>query len=282
MANISFALNDIDMGTYNVYVGYEGNPLMEDELTPDINLYTESMNGKDGIYFFGQNFKERVIKIPCYVEGVTETQKIQIQKLLTVINNPQKLVFDLTLYKYIWVVTRSATSFKFKLLDGLYYGVFTLELLGINSFYESYYSALDYETNPSYETSEYSIYENFDIEPEDVPTCSYASVTSGFSFELYNHGNYPAKVKITAVGSCTNMSIINATTSQAITITTLASGSTLVIDSSKGQVTVNAVLASSIASGTFIELASGMNDLQITCTAMNLSTLTFNYKHTYI
>lgn len=278
-------VQDVYLGDYGVYLGQQSAMFWKDVLTPPVEHYTDKVYGQNGAYHFGSVFPERNLRYPCYVKNVDENTLRDIQQILT-LTTPHKMILDEHVYRYIWVTCTEQIDFDLIRANG-YSGLFVVTFTAYDPFWYSYYSSLD-----TYNTYDYrSIYSNLGVLPLSVPSCTLTSITSNTTFTLLNHGNTNSKLIIGMVGSGTNIVVINTSMSKSFTISSMSSENILV-DATRGSITngviTNGVIGSETAmktskfTGVFLELQPGLNYFSLTGTGLNLSSVQFLYRHTYV
>jgi predicted phage tail component-like protein len=275
--NYGFWLDDIYLPDKKVYIGSTNGGLQKEEFLPPLEYYTDTVTGMHGRFNFGQVYKERKITIPCYVDHITRNEKYELQRIFT-FSQPKKLIFDDEPFKYIHVLPDGQIDWERVWYKSDASGLLELQFVADDPRYYSYYTTLD-------EYDEYndihSIYSNTDLLPSDIPNCVLNNITNTTEFSLFNHGNCEAQLITTIDGSGSNISITNTTTGQNFIISSLNSQE-IVIDGIRGKVTIADTLATNYFDGDFIELNSGMNNLKIDGTDLNLNKVSFLYRHTYI
>jgi phage-related protein len=275
-----FYLNSVDMyETYGVGIGkVDGNGFWVEDFIPPNEDISQSVVGKDGAYFYKKVLKPREREIPCYIDGLTETQKNTLQQALY-IKTPQKLSFNDVdpIYKYINIVSNGLSEWNvIQYSDGLYRGYFNYKVIAYDPVWYSttpLVGALKYNTGLTYNSGlKYNDYNNPNYQN---------NITTTRNFTLANNGSYNAKMKVILIGNGTNISITNNTTGKSFTISSMNSEQ-VVIDGLKGQINDGgSILKTSIFSGYFIEVVPGNNSMSITGTGLNLSAK-FDYLYTYI
>jgi hypothetical protein len=84
----------------------------EENLLPTIQDKTVQVPGGDGTYIFGSYFTQIPFSFPIAFDGMSETQRQKLRKVLAV-KTPKKLILDETPYKYYLVKPTGTPSFKY-------------------------------------------------------------------------------------------------------------------------------------------------------------------------
>lgn len=287
----SFKLDNDYLADYNIYIGSNNSDLLNETFTPGIeNTIEDSVIGLDGGYFYQQRFTPRIFSIPCFFIDIDETKRREIQKIFTFRKN-KKLILDRKPYAYINVLVNKQIDWRYvwhgnKSIGNLYSGFFEVEFIAVDPLWYGIANSIEM---PGYieDIATYPdtlFYDSGMLYLEDLSPSYLSNIkTSPTNFQLYNGGNYKSKCNILIVGSGTNISIKNITSGKSCTISSLSSENIL-INGQKGQISdINGlVLKTSKFSGYFINIESGMNDMQITGTNLNLVSIQFIYRYTYL
>lgn len=252
---VGFTFCGIHSSKYNVYAVSEGGAYSM-PLFADFNDTTESIDGFDGVYYFGTSYSSKVRQVKCAIDHIDENTLRNIQSWL----NPKrigKLTFDEAPYKYYIAKVSSKPDFNYypqsDNYDGhLYAGTFSISFMAFDPFAYSYVNSVNSYTY--YEESQALwYYDSGILYEEETPPILIESVSGTTNILLYNGGNQRTKPIITVTGSADELTILNQTTNQQFTLTDLSSV-TIIVDCVKGQVRVSDVLASSYHEGGFIEI----------------------------
>lgn len=284
----SFKLGNDYLADFNVGIGSDESGLLEEIFTPSIeNIIDDSIMGIDGGYYFNQRFLPRVFSIKCFFTDVDENLRRDIQRIFT-FKTPKKLILDRRPYKHINVLVNKQIDWRYvwqgDLSTGnLYSGFFTVEFIAIDPLW---YSVFDSIGLPGYLEDINShpdtlFYDSGMLYTEDMLSSALSNITSTKTFQLYNGGNYKSKCKITLLGSGTNIKISNLTTGKNLTLSSMTN-ETVIIDGCKGRIYDGTILKTSKFSGSFVTVESGYNDMQITGSGLNLSSVEFSYRYTYL
>lgn len=107
---IGFTFDNIHSSELNL-VRVSNGSRYESNLLPSFQDATVLPDGKDGFYYFGSTFKERVIKISTAFDSLTEKNyRKMIEKFSD--KKMHKLIFDETPYKFYYVKLKSSPSIK--------------------------------------------------------------------------------------------------------------------------------------------------------------------------
>lgn len=291
----SITLNNIHFGnTFNVWKGSDSTGLFSEQFMPENEVQSESVLGQNGAYFFNQIYKPRVFNIPLFGEHLTKDMIKKLQQTLS-FNTPKKLIYDTSPHKFIWVNINGEIDWRYvwtqdKYYNDLYNVLFELPLIALDPFYYSYYTSLD---NYDYYNDIHSVFaqEAMDFGNKGIPSNIITNITSGTNFDIYNHGNMEAQLIIGLKGSGKNINIINNNTSKQCIISNMVNEGIL-INGQKGQITDGEIvngqiinvhsLKTGLFDGDFIELQSGYNNFSITGTDLDLQSVSFLFRHTYI
>lgn len=268
--------NEVWLGDKKLFIGKNGNSLWQGELISDSEDYIENVTGMHGQYYFDKVYKERKISIQCFINEITENEKLELQRILN-FRQPRKLIFDRLPYRYIWVLPDGRNNLEEIYYGDYYSGFVEINFIAYDPRYYSYYTSLD---NEDYYDLR-SIYSNTDLLPSDVPSPIIENITTVQTFKIYNHGNIESQPIITLNGFGTNITLTNTSNNQSFTISSM-NNQEIIVDCQKGMITSGGILATSLFDGDFIELESGMNNFSITGNSLNLTSMSFNYRHTYI
>lgn len=252
---IGFTFAGIHSSKYGLYAVTDGTSYSM-PLFADFMDKTESVDGFDGVYYFGTDYSSKPRRVNCVVDYIDENTLRSIQNWL----NPKrigKLTFDEAPYKYYIAKVTQKPDFTFYPQsdsdDGhLYVGTFIIEFTAFDPFAYSYVNSVDSYTY--YEESQGLWYHDSGIlYEEETPSSTIENITGTTNILLYNGGNQRAKPIITIIGSADDITVLNQTTKQQFTLTGL-SNVTIIVDCQKGHVKVSDVLASSYHEGGFIEI----------------------------
>ncbi len=291
-------IKDVNLADYGVYIGREVGGLWQETLISNTKHYTQEIQGLDGQIFNGMNFTERRIQISAYVENANENKIRDIQEILT-ITKPLKLQLHRKPYRYIYVVSDGQVDFNYiwhhhKLAYGyeeVYTGLFTLQYVAYNPYYESFFTSLDV-ANFEYDSDNPQFYYDsgiLDYETDVFP--STISINSNSKvFQLYNGGNASAKsvikIKNNGISSIDNLVFTNTSSSETFTVTTINAGEIILIDGIKGRITdfPETKLMTSRFKGDFMKIQPKINTLNFstTDTAVIDLEINFEYRYTYL
>lgn len=291
-------IKDVNLADYGVYIGREGGGLWQETLISNTKHYTQEIQGLDGQIFNGMNFTERRIQISAYVENANENKIRDIQEILT-ITKPLKLQLHRKPYRYIYVVSDGQVDFNYiwhhhKLAYGyeeVYTGLFTLQYVAYNPYYESFFTSLDvanfeYDSdNPQFYYDSGILYGESDTFPSSIDITSNSA-----TFQLYNGGNTSAKtvikIKNNSVSKLDDLKFTNTSSGEIFTVTTLNANETILIDGNKGRITdfPETKLMTSKFKGEFMKIQPKINTLTFstTDTATVDLDVSFEFRYTYL
>ena len=101
---IGFTFNNVHSSSLNIIRTSDGSRFVEN-LLPVFSDKTQAIPGGDGTYFFGANYTQRVFDIPIAFDSLTETNLIQLKRLLG-----DKQLHDLIFDEYPYKVYRAKVS----------------------------------------------------------------------------------------------------------------------------------------------------------------------------
>lgn len=288
----SFSLDGVDLEDFGLYIGTQGNSgLLKETFIPNSTDVTETVAGMNGAYHYGKTITPRKIEIPCYIDQLDETNKLKLQKILYAKKN-KKLIFDDKPHKYIYVISDGEVNFDHIQYRDYQSGFIVLNYIAYDPMMYSYYTALDYELHQDYIYDYHSIFNNLGVLPSEVPSCSLTNITDNINFSLYNHGNSDeCKLSIGLVGSGTDIVITNTTNGKSFTLSSM-SNENILVNHNKGQITNGIInngliedgntLKTNLFSGNFITLNCEVNNFTLSATSLNLTSVKFYYRHTYL
>lgn len=143
---IGFSFNGVHSFELGVIRVSEGSRY-EENLLPSFKDQTLEAPGRDGLYYFKQNFSQKEIKLSFAFDRVTEQQLRKIKQWFNV-DSPKELVFDETPYKYYLMKPKAPPTIKYLCFEEkkdtrIYKGEGTVQLV---SYYPYGFSfVLDYE-----------------------------------------------------------------------------------------------------------------------------------------
>jgi hypothetical protein len=282
------AIDGYDLSQLNLYIGSTGSGMTKGIGVLNNSLITKRALQRDGSYFFSANKNPRVMNINMYFHEATQ-QNIQDMMGRLNFKTLKKIVFDGQADRYIYAVPEGQGIFNFTEweADGTdyYSGSFVYKLFCPDPYFRS---LIDEGVGWNYEEDRGSLYP-FPLQYddglyylEDMSTTTYSNITTTTNFELINNGNADAYTLIQLTGDCTNLTLTNNTTNKSFDISTMSSEDVL-INSDTGIISdlSLAVLKTSIFSGNFINLQSGLNELTIEGDSLDISTMTWTYKNTF-
>lgn len=252
---IGFTFCGVHSSKFNIYAISNGGSYTM-PLFANFSDKIESIDGYDGAYYFGTNYSNKTRPIQCVVDRVDESMLRSIQNWL----NPKrigKLTFDESPYKYYTAKISNTPNFNFYPQDDgdenhVYSGTFEIDFTAFDPFAYSYVNSVD-----DYEYFEDSsglwYYDSGILYHGETPPVIVNNITKTTNILLYNGGNQSTKPIITVKGSADEIIIKNNTTDQYFKLNDLIDVE-IVVDSKKGQVRVQDILASSFHEGSFMEL----------------------------
>lgn len=252
---VGFTFCGIHSSKFNIYAISDGSSYTM-PLFAEFNDKFQSVDGYDGAYYFGTDYTSKARPVQCVVDRADENTLRNIQNWL----NPKrvgKLTFDESPYKYYIAKISSSPNLNFyPQSDGngnhVYSGTFTLDFMAFNPFAYSYVNSID--DYAYYEESKgLWYYDSGILYHEETPPVIINNITKTTNVLLYNGGNKSTKPIITVKGSADEIIIKNNTTNQYCKLSNLIDVE-MIIDSKKGQVRVQDILASSFHEGGFIEI----------------------------
>lgn len=249
MSNLTgFTFRNIHSSTFNITALSEGKtykkPLFAN-FEDDIN----TVNGMNGIYYNGTNYKVKTRLVHCYIDKIDENDWRDIQEWLSP-TNIGKLTFDEAPYKYYFAKVTEIPEFDYRPNRyGLYSGYITIAFTAFQPFAYSYHNSLDEFT---YDNESW-YYDSGILYAEDTPIPIIENITSSQTIYLYNGGNQRTKPIVKIEGEWDELTIKNMTTNQLFKLKAMGNVK-IEVDSQKGQVRMNNTLASSYHEGGYIEL----------------------------
>ena len=270
----------------NLFIGNTSGGMSSENFMPNIKSVTvDDIVKKDGSIFQSQNLGERDIEIPVYFINLTE-EEINIIKQKLYVRTPKKLIYDRHPYRYIWVNSTKSIDVSYIWRGGTRYdGIFTISYVAYDPLWYSLFDAGDLpaylEDLPS-SGHEQLFYDLGMPYEEDILPTSFVNVTSDGSLVLQNYGSYDSKLTIEIIGDCQDLTLTNISNeNKSFTINTMSS-ETIKVDGTRGIISNGSILKTNSFSGDFIKLVAGENIIVLSSTSINLSSLNFIYKYTYL
>lgn len=253
---IGFSFCDIHSSKFNIFAISDGSSYTM-PLFANFQDSTETVDGFDGVYYFGTHFTSKPRVIHCFVQNADENILRSIQHWLRP-NRMGKLTFDEAPYKYYIAKVTSTPSFSYyPQSDGvgghLYSGFFDVEFTAFDPFASSYVNSVDDYTYFE-ESQALWFYDSGILYHEETPPVLYENITGNKNVILYNGGNTRSKPVVTIQGTADEVTVANFTTGQQFTLKGLKDNVTMVVDCNKGHVRVDEVLANSYHEGDYIEI----------------------------
>ncbi len=284
-----FTLDDFDSRNFNIYVvNQRGKPLVSNLLIKKESV-TESSPFYDGRRFFGTKYGERRIELKCFVTKKITTSQIRYISGWLNQKKTRRLILNHDPYKFYNVMIE---------------GEFNLERYENNGMFSIGFIAYDpfgYSVARSIDTIRYDTGLFYDSGHMYVPVPSmYNSIFAPVTVDVYHGGNTDlATPNIEITGSCTSLSISNISTNESFTYGS-ANNDVLEFDSRYKNVYRNGIMDNSSFEGDFMRLngigesfilskgefipdkTRGINQIHISGTNLNLSTVRFIFHYKYI
>lgn len=286
----SFTLGNTHFGdTYNIYLGSDKTGMQEDVFLPSNEIYEETVSGMNGSYIYGQVIKPREFTLDVFAEDLDEYTIKKIKQELC-FDKPKKLILDTSPHKFIYVVINNKQiDWKYVFHKNTYSTLIELPFIAYDPFFYSWYTSLD--TYDYYDIHNVFSNESMDFNNIEIPPNIITNITDSINFNIYNHGNVNSKIIIGIKGTGNSINLTNNTINQQFDISNLANEGIL-INGLKGQITDGEIVSGQMINihslktakfdGDFIELKSGYNNFSLTGTDLNLESVSFLFRHTYI
>jgi phage-related protein len=239
---------------------------------------TMAIPGRHGAWDFGADLGPRQFELDCaLIEQDAVSLQLAVERVAALLldkhGRPRQLTLTLDIRPERSYMVRYVGSLDIERIIGL--GRFTLPLVAYDPYsyadLDEYNETLQYDTGLEYDTG--LLYPN----PTGF-TWLYAEQHSS----LHNHSPLVTPLIVTIAGSVSGIKITNRTNSQSMTLTTVLSGQTLVIDGAKATITRNGQNAmSGLVAGDFVMLEPGPNQLVFEGTSPN-AVVTFGWKHKFL
>lgn len=222
-----FTYNGIHCSEYGVE--YNPDPQQLWWNSPEFNVYSEEVAGKDGGYYYGNDAKVRTFTLPCWFEDITIEQREMIRMWLDKDTAGELIFDDRPFVAYHVRPTNVVTGALYAVPDGRYSGTFTITF----SAFEQPYGLMLYS---SYEDVDIEGAEQYSgiLKESELPD---APTTSSRDFLFYNCGTQTCGTVLEIGGSGTNITITNNTNGTACRLVELPSTGYLEIDGERGLVT---------------------------------------------
>ena len=249
---LGFTFNGKHSSRFNVIHISEGD-FYNETMFGEPSDSTDTVVGKDGVYFFGTDIKAKPRELRCYVKGIDENIYRELKAWLSPMKMGQ-LIMDETPYKYSIVKISGSPEFEFVPYYRntlTYSGFFTIPFVAYDPYSYSFYNTLEeyeYDNEELYYDSGI-LYANF--KPPNILT----NITSNTDIILYNGGNARSRARVYITGTWGSLTIKNKTTNQSFTLNENAIQGTYIVDAIHGRTTLgDNQLANSIHEGSYIEL----------------------------
>lgn len=276
-----FIFDNVDSRDYGIYiVNNNGQPLITNAIPPKTTFYEEN-NWEHSTRVFNQKYGVREIYITCYLQ---DTNLSNIRHMVGWLGQlkPKPLVLSTEPYRMYYATFEEQVGVE----NYGNQGIFTLTFKCYNPFAYSRFLTTDLDSGLNYDSGLY--YDSGLLYAEDLPPYAYQNITSQTDVQIYHGGNTNlALPNIKIIGSATDITITHLDDNYSCSYGSF--NGTLEINSEYKNVYLDGIMNNKTFSGEFITLNgkvkqndTGINNIRISGTDLNLASVSFEFRYVYL